>query len=168
LTDDVTQDAGGSSGDDGAASPANAGCTPAAPTLCDDPQVAFTGLHIGSIWITRLVADLPSSALGKDLVLEATPDQSPVANVHQAQSWVDGNPCYLRGSVGSLSTRIGAGLQLAGATASTGGQSCTLAANRSADGTGLCAILGATTLALARWKRRRRRSLRAPPIPRGQ
>jgi hypothetical protein len=154
--DDAAQDAGaGSSGDDGAASMANTGCTPPAPTLCDDPQLAFTGLHMGSIWITRLVADLPSSALGKDLVLEATPDQSPVANVHQAQSWVDGNPCSLSGSVGSLSATIRVGPPPAPAMAATGGQDCALASKRGGDGTGLCAILGMAALTLARARRKR-------------
>jgi hypothetical protein len=165
ATEDATQEAGaGSLGDDGAASMASAGCTPPAPTVCDDPEVAFTGLHMGSIWITRLVADVPSSALGQDLVLEATPDQSAVANVHQAQSWVDGNPCSLSG-IGTLSTRSGPGAPPAGATATTGGQSCTLASKRSGDGTGACAILGVTALTLARWKRRRRRCHREELSP---
>jgi hypothetical protein len=159
--DDAAQDAAASSGDDGAASMANTGCTPPAPTFCDDPQVAFTGLHMGSIWITRLVADLPSSALGKDLVLEATPEQTPVANVHQAQSWVDGNPCTLGGSVGSLSATLRVGAPPAPATAATGGQDCALASKRGGGGAGACAILGMAALTLARARRSRRSGSRS-------
>lgn len=75
-----------------AAAPADAGCVPPTGTACDDPDVAFAGLDVGSIWITRLEANLPVGALGTDLVLEAT-GQSEVSNVHDALSWIDGDPC---------------------------------------------------------------------------
>jgi hypothetical protein len=151
---DAAQEAGDDAGSDGAPAPVVA-CTPPAPTVCDDPLVAFTGLHTGSIWVTRLEADLPASALGADLVLEAEPSQSTVTNVHRAVSWVDGNPCTLS-SVGALSARIGVGGASPGSSAGAGGKSCELASQRTGDGEGVWASLGVAALTAARWRRRRR------------
>jgi hypothetical protein len=68
-------------------------CT--AAVMCDDLEVAMTGIDPGNFWITRLRADLPARALAADLVLEATSSQVPVANVHNATTYtVPGyNPC---------------------------------------------------------------------------
>lgn len=50
----------------------------------DDLELARKGLHASDVWVTRLRADLPASALATDLILEAHPDQTPVSNVHNA------------------------------------------------------------------------------------
>jgi hypothetical protein len=74
-------------------------CTPA--VLCDDLQVAMTGITTGNLWITRLRADLPASALAADLALEASLSQTSVANVHTATTYTvpNYNPCA--GTLGS-------------------------------------------------------------------
>lgn len=49
----------------------------------DDLEVAMRGIHSSDLWITRLRAFLPSSALDRDLLLEAG-TQTPVSNTHYA------------------------------------------------------------------------------------
>jgi MYXO-CTERM domain-containing protein len=105
-------DAGGSpatdGGDDGATeggatdggNPANDAGTDASacqPTViaCDDLDVAMTGITTGSLWITRLRADLPVGALSNDFVLQASPSQDVVPSFHQATQYTipNYNPC---------------------------------------------------------------------------
>jgi hypothetical protein len=50
----------------------------------DDLAVAFDGLHPADVWLTRLEANLPRTALGADLILEAASAQAPVDNEMQA------------------------------------------------------------------------------------
>lgn len=50
----------------------------------DDLDVAMRGLHPGDIWITKLRAELPRSALSEDLRLEPSPSQSAVSSIHTA------------------------------------------------------------------------------------
>ena len=71
---------GGEAGDDGgvdAGSDAST-CTKVVSGCdgFDDLAVAARSIHAGDVWITRLRADLPVSALTTDLKLEAAPDQS--------------------------------------------------------------------------------------------
>jgi MYXO-CTERM domain-containing protein len=62
---------------------------------CDDLDLAMTGITPGNLWITRLRADLPVTALTDDLVLEAAPSQDPVPNFHQTTAYTvaNYNPC---------------------------------------------------------------------------
>ena len=46
----------------------------------DDVGVALTGMHPADVWVTRLEASLPRSALATDLTLQASADQSTVEN----------------------------------------------------------------------------------------
>jgi hypothetical protein len=135
--------------DAGAPDAAASTCVPPAAMNCDDPEIAFTGLHTGSIWITKLIADLPASALGTDLVLEAT-SQSPAANVHQATQYVNGDPCTLRTQALVVRGRAGAG------PAADGERGCTLASQRASNGASTALLVTATALALS-WMRRRAR-----------
>ncbi|MGH7437109.1 MAG: DUF2330 domain-containing protein, partial [Polyangiaceae bacterium] len=48
----------------------------------DDLDVAFGSASTSTLWVTRLRANLPASALAADLVLEAEPTQDSVTNVH--------------------------------------------------------------------------------------
>jgi hypothetical protein len=50
----------------------------------DDLAVALDGLHPADVWLTRLEANLPRTALGADLILEAASAQAPVDNEMQA------------------------------------------------------------------------------------
>lgn len=67
------------------------------PTVvgCDDLDLAMTGIDPGNLWVTRLRANLPSTALTSDLVLEATAAQTPVPNVHSTSIYTipNYNPC---------------------------------------------------------------------------
>jgi hypothetical protein len=47
----------------------------------DDIAVALVGLHPRDVWLTRLEAALPRSALATDLTLQASSQQTPVSNV---------------------------------------------------------------------------------------
>jgi hypothetical protein len=62
---------------------------------CDDLSVAMTGMVTADLWVTRLRADFPASALSDDLILEATASQTPVSNLHQTSVYTDPhyNPC---------------------------------------------------------------------------
>lgn len=66
---------------------------PAASTLpCgfDDLAVATEGMSPSSVWVTRLRAVLPASALSAgDLRLEATPSQTEVESVHYVDTYAD-------------------------------------------------------------------------------
>jgi hypothetical protein len=144
-----------SAADDAATSAVDAAaCAAPVATVCDDPQVAFVGLHPGSIWITRLVADLPFSALGQDLVLQAAPSQSAVDSLHNAQSWVDGDPCTL-GSIGTQSEAFTTRLPSLRRELAHPTQSCALGSRGGSNVVGTSAFAGLVALWLARRKRRR-------------
>jgi hypothetical protein len=67
---------------------------PATP-LCtgDDLGVALTGLDAASVWVTRLRAVIPASALSEhDLFLQASSSQTQVSNQHTAATYDD--PSY--------------------------------------------------------------------------
>jgi hypothetical protein len=49
-----------------------------------DIAVALDGLHLGDVWVTRLEAVLPRTALVDDLVLKASDDQAPFSRDVQA------------------------------------------------------------------------------------
>jgi len=46
----------------------------------DDIAVALVGLHPADVWVARLETQLPRERLDTDLVLEAAPQQSEIAN----------------------------------------------------------------------------------------
>jgi MYXO-CTERM domain-containing protein len=70
---------------------------------CDDLDLATTGIDLGSLWVTRLRANLPQAALGSDLVLEATAAQTSVPNEHSTSVYTipNYNPCPSNGASGS-------------------------------------------------------------------
>ena len=79
-----------STNDTGDASPsaaADASCGATVVQPCDDLSVALTGMAPDSLWVTRLHADLPSTALSTDLVLEATATQDPVPSLHSTDRY---------------------------------------------------------------------------------
>jgi hypothetical protein len=61
---------------------------------CDDLQLATAGLA-GPLWVTRLRAFLPASALANDIILEAAPSQELVSSFHATNAYTDANynPC---------------------------------------------------------------------------
>ncbi len=96
-------DAGGpgDGGDAGAAMP-DGGCQPIV-IPCDDLDVALTGIDSYGLQVTRLRAQLPSTALAADLVLEASASQAAVPSFHVTQQYtVKGyNPCPAGSSNGA-------------------------------------------------------------------
>ncbi|HLK41491.1 MAG TPA: DUF2330 domain-containing protein [Polyangiaceae bacterium] len=107
-------------GDDGAASDGTASdggvCGAVMVTPCDDFDLAMTGIVPGSLWVTRLRADLPVAALATDLQLEATASQTPVSNVHHTDKFTVAHfdPCAANGaSPRSSSSNGGCGCRAA-------------------------------------------------------
>lgn len=58
----------------------------------DDLAQALVGMRLGSVWVTRLEADLPASALSQDLRLEAAASQVAVEN-NVVAPLVSNEPC---------------------------------------------------------------------------
>ncbi len=59
----------------------------------DDLAVALVGLDADNVWVTRLRAVLPASALSEqDLVVQAAANQNAVSNLHTAANYDD--PTY--------------------------------------------------------------------------
>jgi MYXO-CTERM domain-containing protein len=150
---DASSDAGSAdaatadAGDDG-----GGGCQQIPGQACDDYDVAMQGLNAGSIWVTRLHADLPQAALASDLIIEANPQQTDVQNVHTATQYTvaNYNPCP--GNASGSSSRPASG--------STGGCACRTGEGdpRSRYQDVLSLVLGGALAAFA--ARRRRRSSR--------
>jgi MYXO-CTERM domain-containing protein len=103
--DAATSDAGtltsdaGSSTDSGVTTdagttppPDDAGTCQSVVVPCDDLDLALTGMAPGSLWVTRLRANLAMAALSADLILEATPQQDTVTNIHSTSIYTD--PSY--------------------------------------------------------------------------
>jgi hypothetical protein len=121
-------------------------CT--AAVVCDDLDLAMTGIVSGGLWVTRLKADFPAAALATDLVLEATPSQEQVSNVHQTDQYTD--PKYSPCSTSASSSASPA------ASPSSGTCACRLAGSQRAKHTDtIVASLGLAAMALAMRRRRR-------------
>lgn len=125
IADGGDADAGSSPGDDGGTTStqdAGASTTSVPSSLCetgyelccefDDLEVAIGAMHRGDVWLTRLRADLPASALTQDLRLEAHPQQVRVSNAHNA---LLPNTTGTTAKIApSRSTHLGTGLVLLG------------------------------------------------------
>jgi MYXO-CTERM domain-containing protein len=159
-------DAAADAGDAGSANDAAAeagepdsgdGCTTYPGQMCDDLDVATQGMHQGSVWITRMHANLPQSALSADLVIEAAPSQTDVENVHTTSKYTvaDYNPCANAGTSGPSR-----------ASNSTGGCACRTAenpANRYESALALCLGGAFATFAVRRRRRKEGRQAATPP-----
>ncbi|MEW5847668.1 MAG: DUF2330 domain-containing protein [Myxococcota bacterium] len=71
----------------------------------DDLATALVGNHPGSLWITRLEANLPRTALAEDLVLGAAGNQLNVENNLRAPAGQN-SPCPLASSQSALARRV--------------------------------------------------------------
>jgi hypothetical protein len=78
---------------------------------CDDLELATTGIDPTSLWVTRLRANLPYTALGSDLVLEAAASQTSVPNVHSTSIYTipNYNPCPSTSGASSSNGNGGSG-----------------------------------------------------------
>jgi hypothetical protein len=72
----------------------------------DDYTVAMRGLATSDVWITRLRADLPVTALSIDLKIEAATDQSEIDPQHHTETFSDPkfDPCAARGGSSTSSS----------------------------------------------------------------
>jgi hypothetical protein len=99
--------------DDGAGAGMGMGSCQSTTVGCDDLELAMTGIEPSSLWVTRLRANLPYSALSRDLVLEAAPSQTSVPNVHSTSIYTipNYNPCpgTSNGGAGSNNGNGGSG-----------------------------------------------------------
>jgi hypothetical protein len=150
-----------------------------------DLDTLFSGIDSSSLWITRLFAQMPSTALTSDLTVGASTDQTLLSNFIQATQSVGCIPCPNPGpcsdaSSSTASSGAGGASTASGAThgatngatsgaggtggtgaatgggKSSGGSSCTV----SGEGSGSLAlggVLGALGLAFARRRRARSR-----------
>ncbi len=111
----------------------------------DDLDVALTGMHQSDVWVTRLRAFLPASALNGDLRLEAAA-QSIVPSAHHTDTYTEAgyDPCG----------DAGAAIQSNG---SSDGGGCACTTRRESGRSGTLFILGASALAAAGLMRRRSR-----------
>jgi hypothetical protein len=132
-------------------------CTPA--VMCDDLQVAMTGIAPGGLWITRMRSDLPASALAADLVVEATATQEQVSNLHSTGTYTDPNysPCPMTNSTPRSAAPSSAGSSHSGACA------CRTASGRPRYADSMEASIALVGLSLAMRRRRRRSSTELRP-----
>jgi hypothetical protein len=93
-------DAGADDGDAGSVLGGDAGSCAPLVVACDDLAVAMVGIDPSSFTVSRLRANLPSSALAADLVLAASPSQVPVPSFHQTSRYTVANydPCAATGN----------------------------------------------------------------------
>jgi MYXO-CTERM domain-containing protein len=150
ASDGGTAEATADTGSD-AAAPATA-CPKNPSNSCeyfDDLNVALTGLHMSDVWVTRLRAFFPATALNADLVLEASPSQIPATNVHVTSTFSDPSfkPCG--SSSANQPTSTGP------SPAADGGCSCRVAPSVRVR-LGQYFLLSLTALGLATMLRRRR------------
>jgi hypothetical protein len=65
----------------------------AAQVQADDLAVLFPGSSSDQVWVTRMRGDLAHAALGNDLVLQASADQSQLSNFIQVTKYVNAPTC---------------------------------------------------------------------------
>jgi MYXO-CTERM domain-containing protein len=125
----------------------------------DDLTALFNGIGVGTgqVRITRIRSDLAHTALGSDLQLTASPDQSELSNVRQPglqsgepECPVYDNQCNYIGE----EPRDQAIAAMSGSP-SAGGGGCATVSDRDADGSTLLTFAGLVGLVLAGVRRRR-------------
>lgn len=102
IDDAAVIDDGGTT--DGGATDGGTLAAPYDSCLFDDLTAATAGMNHADVFLTRLRADLKTSALDQDLVVKAAADQTPYDNVHQATQTGDG--CSTTGEPPSRATII--------------------------------------------------------------
>jgi hypothetical protein len=119
----------------------------------DDLEVGSRTLHAGDVWVTRLRADLPVSALATDLQLGATADQSELSPTHKTSKFTDPtfDPCSA-----TRTTTSSSGATSAPFTPRDGADGCTCRTTPIKEGLGTWMLIGMTMIALPLVARRRR------------
>jgi hypothetical protein len=109
--DDAGAAGAGNDGDAGSVLGGDAGSCAPLVVPCDDLAVATVGIDVSSFTVSRLRANLPSSALAADLVLQASAAQVSVPSFHATQQYTvaNYNPC---GSTSNGATSNGSSTQV--------------------------------------------------------
>jgi MYXO-CTERM domain-containing protein len=145
-------------GSDGGGSDGGVACTKTVSGCdgFDDLDVGADGLHSGDVWVTRLRANLPVSALSTDLELGASAQQVVLSPVHSTSRFTDPtfDPCAQTRGRTSASASASAG----GGNVSPrdGADGCTCRTASSKEGLGTWLLIGLTMVALPLLTRRRR------------
>jgi MYXO-CTERM domain-containing protein len=132
-----------------------------------DLATLFAGIAPSSLFITRMLAELPKSALSTDLTLGASADQTILPTTVIAQHVVhDGCPPCSGAGVGSTTGGGGAGgAQMStGAGGAHGNQTSSSCAVTPGEATPFAAVAAALGLASAASRRRRRSALRTSRV----
>lgn len=151
-------DGGLTAGDDAGAGDDGAGCPPNMIAACDDLSLAMTGMVSSDVWVTRLRADLPSTALSQDLAIEATAAQTAVSNLHHTDAYTIANydPCATVSTQGAAPPSSSAGARpVSEGSAASGG--CRTADSRQDGSDAVVWFAAATAFSLSL---RRRSSVR--------
>ena len=165
VSTDPDAGAGDDGGVDGGADPDAGGGVDGGTAACtklvsgcdgfDDLEVASRTLHAGDVWVTRLRADLPVSALATDLQLAAATDQSELSPTHKTSRFTDPtfDPCSATRTTTSSS---GSTASSAPFTPRDGADGCTCRTTPIKEGLGTWVLIGMTMIALPLVARRRR------------
>jgi MYXO-CTERM domain-containing protein len=124
----------------------------------DDLDVASRSIHAGDVWVTRLRADLPVSALSTDLKLAASDDQSVLSPEHKTSKFTDPtfDPCGVRSQSTSSTSGASAKGSVGSGANGDGADGCACRTAPSKDGLGTWVLIGSTVLGLSLVVRRRR------------
>jgi len=123
----------------------------------DDLATLFPGGDQSDVWVTRIRADMARAALGSDLVLQASADQSQMSNFYQVQNQVNAPVCPPVQACQPCDSGDGGVGGLGGLFASGGRPSGSGCSTTSSDGGGIDAelILGGLAAVAIFGKRRR-------------
>ncbi len=148
---ETAADAGSGDGGTGACTKVVSGCDG-----FDDLEVGSRTLHASDVWVTRLRADLPVSALATDLQLAAASDQSELSPTHKTSKFTDPtfDPCATGRVTPSSSSGAGSSAPF---TPRDGADGCTCRTTPIKEGLGTWVLIGMTMIVLPLVARRRRR-----------
>ncbi len=123
-----------------------------------DLDTLFSGIATGSLWITRLFAQMPRTALSSDLTVGAAASQTPVPNELTAGKYVNCAPgCSGTGAGGSGGASGNGGATGSGASTGSGSGKSSCAVDRTGSDPFSGGALGGAIAALALAAARRRR-----------
>jgi hypothetical protein len=148
-------------GKDGGTSGGDAGCMERvlACQTYDDLKVATSGMHVSDVWVTRLRAFLPATALDTDLVLGAAPEQRQVDPALQTTTYSVSNYDPCTGALtGASYDRISEGSTVGSTPKDDAGCACTTSSSQEKLPSYLLVAGTFFGLSVARTARRRRRT----------
>ena len=122
-----------------------------------DVNTLFAGIDPGSLWVTRLHAELSRDALAADLQLGVAADQSPVNRYHVTPKTTGTQPMCPPIDCGGGTGGAGGAASASGQPTSVGGSGCSVQTRGGGLDDALAVALGISGLALLVARRRRSR-----------